>query len=216
MKRHWSFSVLSGLVAALSLGVSVASAHVTVWPQESAPGAFERYSIRVPSERPAATTRVELEIPEQVTFSKVMPKPGWKYETARNAAGRVTGVVWSGGAIGPEEFDEFVFQARNGADAGSVAWKARQLYADGTTVEWTGPAGSQNPASITQLKAGSGGDASHEGAAAQPTATGPSVRNESATPTAGDSGPALPLAIAGLLAAAVSLVLSVVALRRAH
>ncbi len=222
MKRHWSLGAFSGLLAALSFGVTVASAHVTVWPKTSPPGAFETYTVRVPSERPAATIRIELDIPDAVTFSKVAPKTGWRYELVRSAAGKVTGVTWSGGSLGPDEFDQFVFQARNPKDPGKVAWKARQFYADGTTVEWTGPEGSNTPASITELKAGSGGDASHSEGAAAPAAgaaataaTGPAVLTEASMAPSGPDPLALGLGGAGFVVGSLALVLSVVALRRA-
>ncbi len=221
MKRHWSLGAFSGLLAAVSFGVTIASAHVTVWPQTSAPGAFETYTVRVPSERPSATTRIELDIPDTVTFSKVAPKTGWRYELLRNAAGKVTGVTWSGGSLGPDEFDQFVFQARNPKEPGKVAWKARQLYADGTTVEWTGPEGSNTPASVTEMKAGAGGDASHSEGAATPaagatptTGSGPVVHSDASTTTTGPDPLALGLGGAGFVVGSLALVLSVVALRR--
>lgn len=217
MTARISLALVVGFLAVCAFGASIASAHVTIWPPQSAPGAFEKYTVRVPSERPSPTIRVEVDIPETVTFSRVMPKPGWRYETARNAAGRVTSIIWSGGSIGPEEFDEFEFQARNGRDPGKVAWKSRQVYADGTIVAWDGAEGSSNPAAITELKTGIGGDASHGGGEPAGTPTGPSVHGASPT-TAGEAssngGFALALAGAAFVVGTLSLILSVVGLRR--
>jgi len=211
-------SVVGAFLALLTFGASIASAHVTIWPRQSAPGAFEKYVVRVPSERPSPTVRVELDVPDGVTFSRVMPKPGWRYETARNAAGRVTGIVWSGGSIGPEEFDEFEFQARNGPDQGTVAWKARQIYADGVSVAWDGPAGSKNPASFTELKAGVGGDTSHGGGQPATTPTSaPSIHTDTpAVMAEGSNGGGLTLALAGAAFAvgSLALLLSIMGLRR--
>lgn len=216
MTSRIGLSLAGALLAILTFGASIASAHVTIWPPQSAPGAFEKYLVRVPSERPSPTVRVELDMPDSVTFSRVMPKPGWRYETVRNAAGRVTSIVWSGGSIGPEEFDEFEFQARNGRDPGKVAWKARQVYADGTTVAWDGPEGSNNPASMTEIKAGVAGDTSHgTGGSATPAAAGPSVHSD-APAAMPESGGGLTLAVAGaaFVIGSLALLLSVIGLRR--
>lgn len=223
MRTLRSFGVLAGALAAMLLSAGVASAHVTVQPKESAPGAFETYVVSVPSERPSATTRVELDIPDTVLFSKVAPKPGWQYELVRNASGKVTGINWAGGSIGPDEFDQFAFQARNPREVGSVAWKARQTYADGNVVQWTGPVGADTPASVTTIKAGATANDSHAdaGVTPAPAATaapaaashGPAVSTTATTATTSD-GMALGVAGAGFLTGAVALILAVVALRR--
>ena len=56
------------LTIAVMFLASTASAHVTVWPQQSQAGGSERYTVRVPTEGQVATTSVELEAPDGVTI----------------------------------------------------------------------------------------------------------------------------------------------------
>lgn len=213
MKSPRIIGIIGSGLAALVLGVTVASAHVTVNPNESAAGGFERYAVRVPTEKPVPTVKLELEIPANVTFSKVAPKPGWKYELKKDAAGKVTGIVWSGGSIAADEFDEFYFQARNPKDPGKIAWKAYQTYGDGSVVEWVEPEGSSRPASITNIKAAIAASAADDD---HGVAVRPAGGDASAVPAATTSNNGLPM---GLLAASggvalLALGLSIVALRR--
>lgn len=157
---------------ALLIGVGVASAHVTVWPKESGTGAYEKYTVRVPTEKEIPTVKVEVLFPEGLKVSSFQPKQGWTYETEKDAAGNITGVIWSGGSIGPGEFDEFSFIGANPRDPGQLAFKANQTYADGSVVNWDGPPESEHPASVTTISA-------------QASAEGGSVEQANSTPAAG-------------------------------
>lgn len=141
----------AAVLAALSLS-GVAAAHVTVWPKDSTARAYERYSVRVPNEKEADTVAVELRVPDGVRVEAVEQKPGWTAVLARNASGIVTTVRWTG-KLAPHEFTELGLIAVNPASAADLVWPAVQTYADGTTVEWTGPAGSATPAPHTAVKA---------------------------------------------------------------
>lgn len=218
MKRFWTLSVIGGTLASLALSIGAVSAHVGVFPTETTVGVFERYTVRVPSERPSGTTRVEVGIPEGVTFSRVGAKPGWRYELSKDASGRVTSVAWTGGNIGPEEFEEFGFQARNGSEPRKVSWKARQTYADGTVVEWAGAEGAENPAAVTNIK---GPDAATQGGAITTTSggaltspSGPVVTQEVPTSTQSGTTVSMVLATTALVIALAALALSGLALRR--
>lgn len=69
------------------------------------------------------TVSVRIRIPDGVTRTKPMPKPGWELETVvmkletpyeRNDAiitEDVTELIWSGGMLQDDFFDEFVFRA---------------------------------------------------------------------------------------------------------
>ena len=131
---------------------SLATAHVSVRPRESKPGAEERYTVRVPTEGAVATTHVRLEIPPDVTVLEVMPVDGGTFETATQST-RITSITWKK-EIAPKQAAEFVFRARN-PSAGEIAWKAHQHFADGTSADWVGPAGDKRPASVTKLAAAS-------------------------------------------------------------
>ena len=133
----------------LLFACAAVNAHVTVWPRESPPGAYEKYVVRVPTEGKVATTAIELVVPEGVTIVSMAAPAGFTYELKR-AGERVTGIVWSM-QIAPGEFAEFAFMARNPKDAGEIAWKAIQHFADGSRTEWSGPRGDKHPASVTTL-----------------------------------------------------------------
>jgi uncharacterized protein YcnI len=139
------------LLAAVTLCVISAGAvaHVTVWPRESSPGAYEKYVVRVPTEGTVATTSIELQLPDSVTFVSVGAPGNFTYELKRTGD-RVTGIVWTQ-PIKPGEFAEFAFMARNPKAGGTIAWKAVQRFSDGSSTEWSGPAGDKHPASVTKI-----------------------------------------------------------------
>jgi uncharacterized protein YcnI len=141
-----------------SLVVCVAApswAHVTVWPRASSVGAFEKYTVRVPTEGQVATTSVELAIPDGVTFVSVGVPMGHTYQLKKTGE-RVVAIVWLT-KIGPGEFAEFSFMARNPQQGKELVWKAVQRFVDGTSTAWVGPAGDKRPASVTKLGAGEAG-----------------------------------------------------------
>jgi uncharacterized protein YcnI len=139
-------------LAAAALAAS-ASAHVTVSPQQSAPGAREKYELRVPNERKSATITIEFHFPAGLRVTAVEQKPGWHAEAFRDASGNLTGVRWVGN-LPPEEFTEFGLLGVNPAAAGELAFTAIQAFADGTKLEWSGAAGSKTPAARVKLVPG--------------------------------------------------------------
>jgi uncharacterized protein YcnI len=145
---------VASLVLAFAVGVSVAAeAHVTIAPSASQADGRERYTVRVPTERDVPTTSVELQVPAGVTIVGLLAPAGFTYELKKEGD-RIVAVTWRQ-EIKPGEFGEFVFQARNPKGA-QIVWPVRQHYADGTTIEWSGPAGSKTPAPVTTLKPGTG------------------------------------------------------------
>ena len=136
---------------ALALAVSTAYAHVTVQPKQSAPGARETYTLRVPTEKFVPTVKVEVEFPAALNVSSFEPKTGWKIEQKKDASGRLVGIILNG-SLGPGESTQFNFTARNPGTEGKLIFKAIQTYQDGTTSEWTGPEGSRTPAPIVEIK----------------------------------------------------------------
>lgn len=130
---------------------TVASAHVTVWPDQSQPGASERYTVRVPTEGKVPTTSVDLDVPPDVTVTGVLVGGGYTYDVRRDGD-RIVGITWKL-EIKPGEIGEFVFFARN-PKAGQISWKAHQRFSDGTSADWTGVEGDRRPAAVTRLVAG--------------------------------------------------------------
>ena len=127
----------TALLAALL--ISFSGAHAVVRTEagltESKAGASETYRLQVPVEKEVATTQVRLVVPAGLTVTRFLVTPGFVRTLKTDAAGRITEVTWRG-RIAPMEFARFLFSATNPADAGPVAWKVYQTYADGTVVAW--------------------------------------------------------------------------------
>jgi len=146
--------VFCAFIAMSPLG---AHAHVRVFPDAGntqAPACgYTKFVVRVPVEKPIATTRVDLTIPKGVIVYGVQPKPNWSFEL-RRTRGIVTTISWSGGRLLPYEFDEFAFLAATPKTIGTVQWDAWQYYEDGSIVKWIGKPGTETPHSITSITAG--------------------------------------------------------------
>ncbi len=144
--------VFLALAAALA-PLTVASAHIVIWPPHSAPGVFEHYIVYVPAEKPG-TPSVELRlfIPPGVVVDGTAEMPGWRV-SAEKTAGRITVLSWSGGRVPPDRYAAFGFAARNPTGVRAITWQAVQLYGDGTAVVWAGAAGTARPAAVTLLDA---------------------------------------------------------------
>jgi uncharacterized protein YcnI len=136
-------------LAAVAFATS-AAAHVTVWPQQSAPGAREKYELRVPNERKSATITVEFRFPRGLRVTAVEQKPGWQAEAFRESSGALTGVRWIGN-LPPEQFTEFGLLAVNPSTGGELAFTAIQAFADGMKIEWSGAGASKTPAPRVKL-----------------------------------------------------------------
>lgn len=144
-------AILSATALFLVLFSTSASAHVTVSPSSSAPGSWETYSIKIPSEKDLPTIKVALKAPEGFDFKQYRPVPDWKVALTKDETGRITTVSWSAEkhGIGPGEFQKFEFIGKNPDSEANLAWDAFQYYSDGSIVEWTGEVGSDKPHSIT-------------------------------------------------------------------
>ena len=56
-------SISSRLLLCIALGATITQAHVAVLPRESAAGATQKYTMRVPDEKNIPTVRMEAEFP---------------------------------------------------------------------------------------------------------------------------------------------------------
>ncbi|GGG74097.1 YcnI family copper-binding membrane protein [Paenibacillus radicis (ex Gao et al. 2016)] len=182
------------------------SAHVTVLPAETTQGSYEVFTVRVPTEQPSATTKVEVQFPDSVSISRVQPQSGWSYVFGKNADGDNTSIIWTaeGAGLAEGEFGEFKVQGKVADDAAQLVWIAHQTYADGTVVEWSGGEDAETPASVTVVHPGAG-EGNHHGAAA-------ASHQPAAEVGAGNSNwlasPALYVSIAALGAGLFSLLLT--------
>lgn len=144
-------SIRFAIGAALLIASSAAMAHVTVWPNTSAAGAHERYAVRVPNEKQSDTVAVEVRFPAGLKVTAFEQKPGWLTEPLRDSSGATIGARWTG-KLPARQFTEFGVLAVNPPAAGEIAWTATQIYADGSRISWSGPAGSRTPAPRVILK----------------------------------------------------------------
>jgi uncharacterized protein YcnI/copper(I)-binding protein len=116
------------LASSLALGVgslaaTSALAHVTLETGEARAGTNYKAVLKIPHGCDgSATVKVRAQIPDGVIAVKPMPKPGWQIETVRAPYGRsypyfhgrelsegVKEIVWSGGTLPDDRYDEFVF-----------------------------------------------------------------------------------------------------------
>jgi uncharacterized protein YcnI len=125
---------------------TAALAHVTLETAEAPANSSYKAVLRVPHGCAGqATHTVRVQIPEGFIAVKPMPKPGWKLETRKGPYAKtydyfgsklsegVKEVIWSGGELLDEHYDEFVLRGRI-ADLppGSVLWfKTVQECANG-------------------------------------------------------------------------------------
>ena len=130
---------------------SLTFAHIRIAPTESAPGAREKYTMRVPNEKQVATIRVEGEFPAGLDIYDFEFKPGWKIDFKKDDKGKIIGATWTGRVV-PYEFVEFGMLGINPKEATSLVWKFVQYYEDGSKEEFTGPVGSRLPSPVTTLK----------------------------------------------------------------
>jgi uncharacterized protein YcnI len=104
--------------------ISSASAHITLENRQATIGSSYKAVFAVPHGcAGSATVKIRVQIPEGVIAVKPMPKPGWNVETVRGkyateydyhgakSAEGVKEVVWSGGKLSDDNYDEFVISA---------------------------------------------------------------------------------------------------------
>jgi uncharacterized protein YcnI len=141
---------LIGSAVALTCA-SLTLAHIRIAPAESAAGAREKYTMRVPNEKQVATIRVEGEFPAGLNIYDFEFKPGWKIDFKKDDKGKITAATWTGRIV-PYQFVEFGMLGINPKEATTLVWKFVQYYEDGSKEEFTGPVGSRLPSPITTLR----------------------------------------------------------------
>lgn len=207
--------VAAGLTGVLWIaGAGTAMAHVTVNPREATRGGFATFDVRVPNERPdASTVEVTLSLPEDHPIESVslQPVPGWIYAVARTqlaeplvdedgdpTAEVVSAVTWTateGNAAKPGEFIQFpISLGPLPDDADRLVFKATQTYDSSEVVRWIEEAGEdgaepEHPAPVVTLVAGDEGT---------PTTAG-------LTPATSANGRATTAVVVSLIAAALAL-----------
>jgi uncharacterized protein YcnI len=152
-----SAELLAALVGAIAVLVGLpgrAVAHIEVVPADSPAGAMERYGIRVPTEKAVPTVRVEVEFPSGLRVLDIQASPGWQVTVQTESGGRPVGATWDGSSIPAGQFAEFGLRAQNPDGEAQLHWSVIQTYADGSEVQWIGPATAEFPAATTRVRGG--------------------------------------------------------------
>ena len=209
--KKWSVGIMSSGLA-LMIFAGTASAHVSVKPDVSQPGAWETYTMKVPVEKAVNTTKVTLKVPEGTEFESYQPIAGWDVSLDKDAAGKTKTVTWkaTGAGIAEGQFQQFSFVAKNPEKETEAVWDAYQYYKDGTVVEWTGDKSADTPHAITKITASAANAASETSAHNHATAeAGHTESTASATETKdSNSTTTLTLSIIALILAIVAVIRS--------
>jgi len=227
-------ALVGGLALALA-ATTPASAHVRV-DGDVEQGGYGVLTFRVPTESDtASTTGLTITFPSDTPIVSVstQPKPGWTATVERaeldepveshgaeitDYVARVTWTADAGTGIRPGEFDTFAVSAGPMPELDELALPATQSYDDGSVVNWdqlsadgTEP---DHPAPAIALAAAA--DGAGAGADADPAADTEGTTADVAAPTAttADTGAALGLGTAGLVAGVLALIVAVAALVR--
>lgn len=118
MIKQVTFALFAGLCIA-----GVAHAHATLEQTQATAGKAYKAVVRIGHGcEGKSTVKVRVRVPEGLVSAKPMPKPGWtiekikgSYEKSYNLHGTTVGeglteIVWSGGSLADDEYDEFVFR----------------------------------------------------------------------------------------------------------
>ena len=162
--------IASAAIAATSLVAFAAPAfaHATLEVQEAAIGSGYKAVLRVPHGcGTEATHTVRVQIPEGFFAVKPMPKAGWtleivtgSYENSYDNHGTavtegVKEIVWSGGDLKNEWYDEFVFRGTfaGSLEAGTFYFPVVQECATGEEawIDTTGSESAEMPAPSLEL-----------------------------------------------------------------
>ena len=121
-------------LAMIAGAATMAQAHVTLEVQEASVGAAYKATFRVGHGcEGSPTVKISVQIPEGWYSVKPMPKAGWKLETVRGKYAKeydyfgtklsegVKEVIWSGGSLPDDWYDEFVVRGTFSADLDTTA-----------------------------------------------------------------------------------------------
>jgi uncharacterized protein YcnI len=150
-----------GCAALVLAGSAFAHAHVSppIVPEKMS----QVFTLAVPTEKEGATTTsVELTPPSGFSIDSFAASPGWTRKVQQTGSGEETHiqkVTWSGGNTPHEEAATFEFLGSTDA-AKTYSFNVRQVYSDGSVVDWTGPESSDTPAPTIESKSSLGGGGS--------------------------------------------------------
>jgi uncharacterized protein YcnI len=124
MIRFSSLAAIPAAILAIGCG-SAAFAHITLEQSKAPAGSFYKAVLQVGHGCDGSpTVKIRVRIPEGVQQAKPMPKPGWELSTVveklpepydwygTTITEDVREIVWSGGSLPDDFYDEFAFRAR--------------------------------------------------------------------------------------------------------
>ena len=203
-------TVAAALLALLVVTAVPAFAHVTLRADTTEPEAYAVYTVRIPNEsETAATTSVEVQMPDGFEASRYEPVPGWDIAIADGVL--TLEATDADAAIAPGEFRDFRFQAQNPAEPGDLVFPAVQTYDDGEVASWTGPEDADQPAPVVTIGTASAADDE----ATEATEAGADDDAEPASATTEDGGAGALTWVALLLGALGTVVGGIALFRRA-
>jgi len=215
-------ALLAAATVLATLGCAgTAGAHVQLTPTTVAPNDPVEFTVVVPSERPAHTTKVDLKLPAGVIPFAYGETPGWKRRLVTASNGAVERVVWTG-ELAKDGYARFTFLAGMPEKPTTLTWKALQTYDDGTVARWIGSPDSESPAPVTRVVAdaarqnagGEGQDAGAEGQDAGAPASAGTDPIPVVAAAADDDGPDWLARGLGIAAVLIALAGVAVAVRR--
>ena len=151
MKPQRSLAVRAILCAVLVAPVS-AFAHASFETPEAAQNSGYKAVVRIGHGcEGQATHTVRVVLPEGLIAAKPMPKAGWTVTMETGAYGKtydyfgkpmasgVKAIIWSGGKLGDDQYDEFVFQTRitDAVPAGKKLYVPVTQTCDNGSQAWT-------------------------------------------------------------------------------
>jgi uncharacterized protein YcnI len=160
-------SVRVGVLLAIGCAGLVLAGTALAHAQMSPPVVVEQksqvFTLAVPTEKEdATTTSVELTPPSGFSIDSFASTPGWTRKVQETGSGEETQiqkVTWSGGNTPHEEAATFQFLG-SADSAKTYSFRVRQVYSDGSVVDWTGPESSDTPAPAIESKSSLGGGGS--------------------------------------------------------
>lgn len=148
--KNLSFVALASVALFASVS-KPARAHATLEVQQAMVGTPYKAVMRIPHGCGALPTlKVRIRVPDGVIGVKPMPKPGWELETVKGKYDKtyelyhaklsegVREIIWSGGKLPGEWYDEFVFTGMLADDLkpGAMLWFATVQECDGAAERW--------------------------------------------------------------------------------
>lgn len=211
----------------MTLGLGVASAHVTVTPDAPTEGASTQVTFRVPSEsKTATTTKIEVNLPTDTPFTsvRVKPVPGWTAEVVRGALPQpvsVNGatiteaplsVSWTANdaasQLTVDQYQMFsVYVGKLPKSGTTVMLPVAQSYSDGSLRNWDDPviegqAEPEHPAPAFTTTSAAPAEHGHADTAAATQVTEPMA---SVSPDVGTPGQVWVAMVAGVLGLAAGI-----------